>query len=166
MSKEVFDTLILEWEDEDSSPSPVFDDIKPVDEVEPGKMQARFLVKRRATLLEMIGRFSLAEKLSSILSGSLHEHLLLGFCIMVLVNPYKIKYLKGNGIDSLIDAGEYDDETGEMFIPKRDFFTFCKDKNIDSTLLSWLEENGFTYTDNERIIFRNNFKRGKIFLSS
>lgn len=158
MSEDIFEKIILEWEGD----SPIFNDIDPVDGVNPGKMQARFFVKRSASLLDMIGRFLVIDKLSSKFSGSLDEKLLLAFCIMVIVNPFKIKYLKGNGIDTLIDAGEYDDETEEIFISERDFLIFCKEKNIDSSLLNWLVENEFVYIDSERIIFRNKFKRGNI----
>lgn len=150
--------LILEWEGNAS----VFDSVDSVDEPEPGKMQVRILVKRRTTLLDMIGRFALAHKLLTTFSETPAGKVLLAYCIIVLVNPFKIKCLKGVGIDPLIDSAAYDDETGELYVLKRDFLIYCQDNDIASELLKWLEDNSFIYCDSERVIFRNNFKRGNI----
>lgn len=156
-----YENFLLEWE----GSAPIFNDVALADRNSSGHLEARFLLsKRRSDLNDIIGRFSIALGFAttSILTDNPVGKAVLAFCIVSLVNPFKIKYLKGEGIDNLIATADFDDETGEYYIEKRIFLTFCHENNISSDLLTWLEANGFVYTDDLRIIFRNSFKKGDI----
>lgn len=156
--------IILEWEGE----SAFFDSVE-LDETgfsERGdEFQARiFLSKRKTDLQDMIDRFSMGLGFSATFQGTqnIFAKLILGFCIIALVNPYKIRVLAKQGIDPLLDDAEVDDETGEIKVGLADFLVYCKEADIPSSFIDWLGENGFVYTTDECVFFRNNFKRGSV----
>ena len=156
-----YENFILEWEGSAS----IFNDVALVDKSSAGQLEARILLSRRRTDLDdMIGRFSTALGFvaTSILTNNPVGQAILAFCIIALVNPFKIGYLKGEGIDDLIATADFDDETGERCVEKRTFLKFCHENNISSDLLTWLEANGFVYLDDSRIVFRNSFKQGDV----
>ena len=92
--------------------------------------------------------------------------LVLAFCIISLVNPYEVKILSGKGIDPLLDLAKQNKKTGEQQIELAAFLTFCKKENIPSAFIDWLCENGFSYTTETHVVFRNNFRRGAVFLKA
>ncbi|MBL7003573.1 MAG: hypothetical protein ISR69_06070 [Gammaproteobacteria bacterium] len=156
--------IILEWEGE----SAVFDGVElsePDDSERTDELQARvFFSKRKTDLQDMINRFSTALGFSVGFQATLNIYakLILAFCIIALVNPYKVKVLADKGIDPLLDDAELDEETGEQKVKLDNFLKYCKTADIPSTFIDWLSENGFSYTTDTHVVFRNNFRRGTV----
>lgn len=165
MNKELqLNNIILEWEGE----SAIFNDIEYVesdDSERSDALEARvFLSKRKTDLQDMINRFSTALGFSVGLQATLNIYakLILAFCIIALINPYKVKVLVDKGIDNLLDSAEQDEDTGEQRVKLDDFLKYCKEADIPSTFIDWLGENGFSYTTDTHVVFRNNFRRGTV----
>lgn len=156
--------IILEWVGE----SAVFDGIElsePDDSERTDELQARvFFSKRKTDLQDMINRFSTALGFSVGFQATqnIYAQLILAFCIIALVNPYKVEVLSDKGIDPLLDDAELDNETGEQKVKLDDFLKHCKEADIPSTFIDWLSENGFSYTTDTHVVFRNNFRRGTV----
>lgn len=91
-----------------------------------------------------------------------YGQLLLALCAIILINPFEIKVLKGCGIDPLITSSDFDNETGERYLLKKEFKKACNDNGIDCALISWLEEKKLIRQDNEKIFFSRTLKKGKI----
>lgn len=165
MNKEVqLNNIILEWEGQ----SVVFDDVElaePDDSEGSDALEARiFLSRRKTDLQDMIERFATALGFSVGLQNTynIYAKLIFAFCIIALVNPYKVKVLADKGIDPLLDDAFLDEETGEQKIQLDVFLKYCKEADIPSTFIDWLNENGFSYTTDAHIVLRNNFKRGSV----
>lgn len=153
--------LEIEWEGN----APIFDEISFENNVDREDLEARiYLSKRKTDLLDMVERFSTALGFASIMgnTNNLYAKFVLGFAIASLINPYKIKILSGNGIDDLLDQAEIDEETDEQKIEIKKFLVHCKKAEISSSIIDWFSDNGFAYTTDSHIIFRNSFERGKI----
>lgn len=156
--------IILEWEGE----SAVFDDVEFVEsddsEISDDLAARIFFSKRKTDLHDMIERFSTALGFSVGFQATqnIYARLILAFCIIALINPYKIKVLADKGIDPLLDSAEQDEETGEQKVKLDDFLKFCKEADFPSTFIDWLSENGFSYTTDTHVVFRNNFRRGTV----
>ena len=163
----ILNNISLEWDGD----LPIFNDIdfcESDDFSESDSLAARvFLSKRKTDILDMIARFSMAmDFLNSDALQSVCGKLLLAFCIISLVNPYKVKVLSGKGIDPLLDLAKQNKKTGELQIELAAFLTFCKKENIPSAFIDWLGENGFSYVTETHIVFRNNFRRGAVILKA
>lgn len=160
---EPYSDILLEWE----GSAPIFDDITSVKAQDGDDLEVRVFAKpslRMDDLPDMIGRFSTALGFAATLNATtnLYAKGILAFCIVALINPLKVKVLAGRGIDPLLDEAELDIETGERKIEMRKFLTHCKNTDIPSSFIGWLEKNGFAYTTDTHLVFRNNFKHGKI----
>lgn len=157
-----FESLQLEWE----GSLKIFDDIKCSEDVQSEALEARvFLSKRSTDLQDMIERFSTALGLASVsnASGNMYMQAVLAFCIVALVNPFKVKILKGNGLDDLLEQAEFDEDTDERKVETQKFLEHCKKADISSTIIDWLCEHGFAYTTDTHVIFRNSFRQGNVF---
>lgn len=166
MSEELqLSNIVLEWEGE----LVLFNDIQfsePDNSERNDEFLARvFFSKRKTDLQDMIDRFSTALGFAVGLQSTQNTYatLILAFCIVALVNPYKIQILANKGIDPLLDSAELDDETGEQKVKLNDFLKFCKEAGIPSTFIDWLSDNGFSYVTDTHVVFRNNFRRGTVF---
>ncbi|NRA87934.1 MAG: hypothetical protein HRU28_11220 [Rhizobiales bacterium] len=157
----IFQEIMLEWDGD----AIIFNEVSPVAPTSNGDFNLRVLASmRRTSLQDMVNRFatSIGIVTADIFPNTYVGNAILAFCIITLINPFKVKILSGKGIDPLIEMSAFDEETGERFIDKRKFLVFCREHNIPSDLLVWMENNGFVYTDNNRVVFKNNFTNGEI----
>lgn len=158
----VFKKLQLEWE----GSLMIFDDIRCSEDELSESLEARILFSKRKTdLQDMIERFSTALGFASVLNASENPYTkaVLAFCIVAIVNPFKVKILKGNGLDDLLGQAELDVETDERKVEIRKFLEHCKKADISSALIGWLCEHDFAYTTDTHVVFRNSFKQGNVF---
>ncbi|CAM3930940.1 hypothetical protein [Pseudoalteromonas byunsanensis] len=156
--------VILEWDGELT----IFDDVELVEPDEReglDELHMRVLLStRRTDLQNMIDRFSkaLGFAVGFQATENIYAKLVFAFCIVSVVNPYKVKILAGKGIDPLLEEAELDDETGEQKVKLDELLKYCKNAEVPSTFIDWLSENGFSYQTDTHVVFRNSFRRGSI----
>ncbi|WP_150084320.1 hypothetical protein [Prosthecochloris aestuarii] len=150
---------MLEWKGDVE----MFNDVEPHEELPTGQLGARLFLVRQASLVDMIGRFLMIREISSFLSDTMYGKLFLGFCVVALVNPFKIKLLKGSGLDSLIENAQIDDETNCLYVDKKSYHEYCRAHDLNPDVIDWFEEHGFAESSHGFIFFKNKFKHGKVF---
>lgn len=155
----------LEWE----GSHPVFDEFPLVESAPDNGFEIRPMLSVRGTslkdaVLAFCGYMTVFD--SKTINDTPMGNLILALCAVILVNPFEVKILRGKGIDPLIDASDFDTETGERFIGKREFLKFCSENKISQNLLAWLEQNNFVYTNQDRIVFKRALKSGRVLQKS
>lgn len=157
------DGLEMEWQ----GSHPFFDDFPEAENrpVSGFDLRPVVTVTRKASVKDVVlafcGYMTIFD--SNTIRSSSAGNLILALCAVILINPFEVKLLKGKGIDPLIDASAFDEETGERFINRNEFIKFCTDNNLSIEILNWLESKGFIYLKEDRIMFKKTFKNGRIF---